>query len=54
MELVGKAMGGPRDNVKLMCPSSWDGRVAQPTVGRSLPVYYRGHYAWDRDFEVWV
>lgn len=54
MELVGRAIGGPRGNVKLMCPSSWDGRVARPVVGRSLPVYYRGRYYWDQDFETWV
>jgi hypothetical protein len=52
MELVGKAMGGPRDGVKLMCPSSWNGRVAKPVPGP--PVYYKGHYAWDSDFGVWV
>jgi len=54
MELVGRAMGGPRDGIKLMCPHTWSGRVARPTVGRSLPIYYKGHYAWDKDFEVWM
>lgn len=54
MELVSVARGGPRDGVKLMCPHTWDGRVARPVVGRSTPIYYRGHYAWDRDFSVWI
>lgn len=53
--LEGKASGGPRNGVKLSCPSRWDGRVMLPRVGYTGGLgYYPGFYKWDTDFQMWV
>jgi hypothetical protein len=49
--LIGRAVGGPRANVKLECPSTWDGRVRKPGPKE---VYYPGRYEWKDDTWVWV
>jgi hypothetical protein len=50
----GKAQGGPRDGIKLMCPLSWDGRVEQPRNVSGPIRYYAGWYGWDEDFQAWI
>lgn len=47
------ALGGPRDNVKISAPFSWDGMVRSPTPGHAI-TYYRGRYQWDLCAERWV
>jgi hypothetical protein len=53
-ERVSVAQGGPRDGVKLMCPSSWDGTIERPRNVSGPITRYPGRYVWDVDFKAWI
>lgn len=52
--LTGVAIGGPRNNVKLMCPPRWNGRIERPRNASGPITYYPGRYVWDEDFKTWI
>lgn len=47
MRLSGRAVGGPRDGVRLDAPEDWDGRLVEPHTGRCCR--RDGYYAWAAD-----
>ena len=61
--LVGIAIGGPRDRVKLSCPMSWHGKIVRPNMSHIVDdsgcsirkdAYYDGHYVWSLQEHTWV
>ena len=52
--LQSRALGGPRDGVKLTAGPSWNGRVETPQSTPKAPKYYGGRYVWDWDFQAWI
>lgn len=54
MMYEGKALGGPRDGVKLTAELSWDGMVEQPRKANTGITYYPGHYQWNSRTGRWV
>lgn len=53
---TGKALGGPRDNVRLSASASWDGRIIlrPPKDTGAITRYYPGRYAWSTGMRMWV
>lgn len=48
----GKAVGGPRDGVKVGAGPRWDGRVAK---NEGKGTYWPGRYKWDyEELHTWV
>lgn len=54
--LMGRAVGGPRDGVRLTADRMWDGRIRMPSragQGEHRDVnWHDGHYVW-HDTWVW-
>lgn len=50
--LRGKALGGPRDNIILEAPHSWNGFVYTNTNIKS-PRKHKGKYEWDGQYWIW-
>lgn len=53
--LRGRAVGGPRDNIILEAPRSWDGIVSDQVMTRNGLRYVQcaGFYRWDETTWVW-
>lgn len=53
--LTGKAVGGPRDGVRLSAGVSWDGRVALKREGNtgSSTLWHPGRYVWQDETWTW-
>jgi len=57
MQVTGKAVGGPRDGIKLTAGVDWDGRVQVFTT--SAPddkrgrTYHKGRYIWSDVTSTW-
>jgi len=56
--LSGKAIGGPRDGVRLEALPTWDGRITVHSTTAVEDKRGRGHhpgrYTWDPDQTTWV
>lgn len=50
--LTSKAIGGPRDKIKLSASARWDGLVYKHNKGGHVP--YNGRYEWKRESWRWV
>lgn len=60
MMLKGKAHGGPRDNVLITAPGSWDG-IVRKTYRSASPIWvyhhcprHPGHYVWQDAGWIWI
>jgi hypothetical protein len=67
MMLAGRAIGGPRDGVRLEAHPTWDGRILIPSKAaehrpdrdtapddRRGRTYHPGRYAWDSERSTWA
>lgn len=51
----GRAVGGPRNGIKLTAPLSWDGMIPLPKATENAAIrYHPGRYIWQSERGMWL